>query len=80
MQEVMGPLPGTEKRVSLDVRLREEVDWGGSINMLAGWQWMSDSNTGTLRTGLQFFNGKSMQYQFFQEDNQMVGFGVWYDY
>ncbi len=31
MQEVMGPLPGTEKRLSLDVRLREEVDCGSYV-------------------------------------------------
>ena len=34
MQEVMGPLPGTEKRVSLDVRLREEVDCGSYVRRL----------------------------------------------
>lgn len=63
-----------------NVHLREEVNWGGSINMLAGWQWMSNQNTGTLRTGFQFYNGKSMQYEFFENDEQMVGFGIWYDY
>ena len=34
MQEVMGPLPGTEKRVSLDVHLREEVDCGSYVRRL----------------------------------------------
>ena len=34
MQEVMGPLPGTEKRVSLDVRLLEEVDCGSYVRRL----------------------------------------------
>ena len=34
MQEVMGPLPGTEKRVPPDVRLREEVDCGSYVRRL----------------------------------------------
>src|SRR5262245_41085831 len=28
MEKVMGPMPGKEKRVSLDVRIEEEVDCG----------------------------------------------------
>src|SRR5205085_8742295 len=31
MQEVMGPLPGSEKRCALDVRVEEEVDCGDYV-------------------------------------------------
>jgi hypothetical protein len=33
-----------------------------------------------LRVGLQCYNGKSIQYSFFDRDEQLVGLGVWFDY
>src|SRR6266542_3765370 len=32
MQKIMGPMPGKEKRVQLDVKIEEEVDCGDSPN------------------------------------------------
>ena len=37
MQEVMGPLPGEEKRCELDVRVDEEVDCGGYVRQLLSY-------------------------------------------
>lgn len=60
--------------------LREEVNWGGNVNMMIGWQWRGDRNNNLFRIGLQYFNGKSMQYSFFQNSEQLFGFGTWYDF
>lgn len=37
MQEVMGPLPGEEKRCALDVEVEEEVDCGGYVRQLLSY-------------------------------------------
>ena len=33
-----------------------------------------------IRVGLEYFNGQSEQYQFFDDHEQLVGIGLWYDY
>lgn len=60
--------------------LREEVNWGGNVNIMVGWQWRGDRNNHLLRIGLQYLDGKTMQYSFFQNSERMVGFGTWYDF
>lgn len=78
------PLTGTGLRgapfAAVNVHLREEVDFGGGINVMAGWRWRSATGGRLLRIGLQYYNGKSIQYQFLHEDQQLIGYGVWYDY
>lgn len=65
---------------AVNVHLREEFDFGGSINVLAGWQWRSAISDRTLRAGFQHYNGKSMQYSFFDDHEALTGFGLWLDY
>jgi len=60
--------------------LREEVNWGGNVNIMVGWQWRGDRNNHLFRIGLQYLDGKTMQYSFFQNSERMVGFGTWYDF
>jgi len=60
--------------------LREEVDFGGGFAAQAGWAWRSDSNPGLLRTGLFYYNGKSQQFSFFNDFEQQIGWGLWYDF
>jgi len=45
MQEVMGPLPGTEKRCPLDVRVDEEVDCGSHVRRLITYASEPNSRT-----------------------------------
>jgi hypothetical protein len=59
--------------------LREEVDYGGSLTVETGWAWRGDSS-GMLRMGLLYFNGQSNQYSFYNQFQQQIGFGVWYDF
>jgi len=78
------PRTATGKRgapfYAINARLREEVGFGGAITAQVGWAWRSQFNTGLLRTGLHYFNGKSDQYSFYNDHEQIVGIGLWYDY
>ncbi|MFV2066542.1 MAG: DUF1207 domain-containing protein [Pirellulales bacterium] len=65
--------------VAINVNLRQEVDYGGNLTMQAGWLWQGDSGH-RLRVGLHLLAGKSNQYQFFNRNEQQIGFGTWYDY
>ncbi len=65
---------------AMNIHLREEVDWGGSINILSGWMWRGYHTDHTFRIGLQFYNGKNAQYSFLQDNQQLLGFGIRYDF
>lgn len=65
---------------AINGRLREEVNFSGAITAQAGWAWRSSYDTGLLRVGLHYFNGLSNQFSFYQDHEQMVGFGLWYDF
>ena len=65
--------------VAVNARLRQEVDFGGNFTFQTGWQWRGCGGQ-LARVGLQYFNGQSDQYQFFEEHEQQIGFGIWYDY
>jgi len=64
---------------AVNARLREEVDFGGNVTAQAGLQWRGETGR-LLRTGVHYFNGKSDQYQFFTEHEELIGFGMWYDF
>lgn len=66
--------------VAVNGHLREEVDFGGGVNVIAGWQWRSGQSDRLLRIGAQYYNGKSYQFSFFDEHEQLVGAGLWFDY
>ena len=66
--------------LAVNGHLRQEVNFGGNLIAQAGWQWRGRYNGPLLRTGFQYFNGKSLQAQFFNEHEEQFGLGVWYDY
>ena len=47
--------------------------------MQTGWQWRGPSGH-LMRLGLEYFNGKSEQYQFTNDYEQQIGVGLWYDF
>jgi hypothetical protein len=59
--------------------LRQEVDWGGDVSSQLGWLWRGNDGQ-VLRLGLHYFNGKSSQYQFFNQFEEQIGVGMWYDF
>jgi len=65
--------------LALNGHLRQEVDFGGNLVVQTGWLWRGQSNR-VLRAGLHYQNGKSNQFTFFNQFEQQVGLGLWYDY
>lgn len=65
--------------LALNAHLREEVDFGGDFTAQAGWLWRGLTGQ-TMRIGAHYFNGKSSQYQTFDDWEQQVGLGLWYDF
>jgi hypothetical protein len=70
-----------EPFVAINAHLRQEVDYGGGFTAQAGWAWRADGRSGRLlRMGLHYYNGESPQFSFFDDFEQQLGFGVWYDF
>ena len=69
-----------EPFAAVNAHLREEVDFGGNVVFQLGWAWRRSPASGMFRTGVEYFNGKSDQFSFYDESEQKVGFGIWYDY
>jgi len=65
--------------LAINGHLREEHDFGGDVNTQAGWLWRGYSGQ-VMRFGVQYFNGKSSQYQTFDNSEQQIGVGLWYDF
>ncbi len=58
---------------------RQEVNFGGSLTVEAGWAWVGETGR-MLRSGLLYYNGESNQYSFYDDFEQQIGFGLWYDF
>jgi hypothetical protein len=65
---------------AINGHLREEVDFGGALAVQTGWAWRGDETAHLLRMGVQYYNGKSNQFSFFDEFEQQIGAGIWYDF
>ncbi|MEX0936248.1 MAG: DUF1207 domain-containing protein [Pirellulales bacterium] len=65
--------------IAVGAHLHEEVDFGGQLTAMAGWQWQGISGH-TFRTGVHYLNGKSSQFQFFDQSEEHFGWGIWYDF
>lgn len=72
--------PSGSPFLAVNAYLREEVDFGGAVSAQTGWQWRRHGGTQLLRMGVQYYNGKSPQFQFFNQFEQLFSFGLWYDY
>lgn len=64
---------------AVNALLMEELDFGGSVCVQAGWMWRGRRNQ-AFRLGLEYFYGADDQYEFFDETNSKLGFGLWYDF
>ncbi len=60
--------------------LRQELKYGGYFVVQTGWQWRGGAAMHTFRLGVQYINGQSSQYEFYNLFEQHVGFGLWYDF
>lgn len=67
--------------LAANVHLREELNFSGNVSVQTGWAWKGEGRgAGTLRTGFHYYNGGSPQFSFYRENEQQVGWGLWYDY
>lgn len=64
---------------AINGHLREEVNFGGNLAVQAGWLWRGRTDR-VLRTGLHYYNGKSSQFEFFDDFEQQLGVGLWQEY
>lgn len=72
-----GPRPAPF--LAINTHLREEVDFGGNLVLQTGLAWRG-SGGGLFRAGMQYYSGKSDQYEFYDRFEDKLGLGIWYDY
>lgn len=65
---------------AINGHLRQEFNFGGSVNVQAGWQWRSREGTQMFRMGFQHYNGPSIQWELFDVYESMTGMGIWFDF
>lgn len=60
--------------------IRQEQNFSGNLVVQAGWQWRPWNEGKLLRVGLQYYNGKSNEFEFYNRFENKVGLGIWYDF
>ncbi|MEX2186003.1 MAG: DUF1207 domain-containing protein [Pirellulales bacterium] len=65
--------------VAINGHLRQELDFSGNVVVQAGWQWRSTAGH-MFRIGGHYYNGLNSQFALFNDFEEQIGFGVWYDY
>jgi hypothetical protein len=59
--------------------LREELNYSGNLVFQAGWAWVGDESRNLVRIGLHYYNGASSQNSFYNEFEEQIGIGFWFD-
>ncbi len=72
-----GPRPAPF--VAVNTHLREEVDFGGNLVVQTGVAWRGMAGH-ILRLGMEYYTGKSDQFEFYDRFEDKLGLGIWYDY
>jgi hypothetical protein len=60
--------------------LRQENNWGGPLTLMTGWQWRPLHGGQLTRTGFFYQTGPSAFGEFFRNSEQLIGYGIWYDF
>ncbi|MCU0959707.1 MAG: DUF1207 domain-containing protein [Pirellulaceae bacterium] len=66
--------------LAVNGHIRQEVDFGGNLTAMTGWSWLSEEDRHLLRLGVQYYNGKSSQYSFYNRFEDAIALGLWYDF
>ena len=64
---------------AINGHLRQENNFSGNLNVEVGWAWRGRDGH-LIRTGVQYFNGMSNDYEFYNTFEEEIGWGLWYDY
>lgn len=65
---------------AINGHLRQEVNYGGNLSAMTGWAWVSDRDRHLLRLGVHYYNGESSQFSFYDDHEEQIGVGLWYDF
>lgn len=65
---------------AVNSHVREDEGWIHGVNVMAGWLWRGEVSRHTLRIGMQYYTGPSLQWSFVGRDEQLIGGGLWFDY
>lgn len=65
---------------ALNIDIREAVGFEPTFTLQTGWQWRGPRSGRRFRTGFQYHNGHTSQFAFFQDEEEHVGVGIWFDY
>jgi hypothetical protein len=65
--------------VAINGRVRDDDQFGGDVTIQTGFLRRGILGQ-TLRYGFQYYTGKSSQSEFYNESEQQVGGGIWYDF
>ena len=65
---------------AINAHLLEDFDFSGYVNVVAGWQWRGDCSGRVFRAGFQYYQGTSLQRQFYDKHEELLGLGLWFDY
>jgi hypothetical protein len=66
--------------LAANAHLREEVDFGGHVVLQTGWSWRRNPRGSLFRVGIQYFKGKSEQYEYYDYSEERFGWGMWADF
>ncbi len=72
--------PGGAPFFAANSQFREENKYAAGLNVMAGWAWHGTRTDHILRVGAQYYYGKSSQYAFFRNHDELIGIGMWYDF
>jgi len=64
---------------AINGRLREELGYVGDLTTQAGWMWRGIDGK-VARIGAHYYAGRSSQFQFYDEYEEQIGMGLWYDF
>ncbi|MCA8983459.1 MAG: DUF1207 domain-containing protein [Planctomycetaceae bacterium] len=74
------PLLRPQPFFAVNGHFREEVNYSGGINVVAGMQWRGTETNHLFRTGLHYYAGQSLQYSFLGDYEEFLGWGMWLDF
>lgn len=60
--------------------LRQEANYSGGVNVVTGIQWRGVESDAVFRIGLQYYQGQSLQLEFIDDYEELIGVGMWYDF
>ena len=66
--------------LAINGHLRQELNYSGNLVAQAGWAWRGKVGGPLMRVGVMYYNGASPQYEFYQQFEQQIGLGLWYDF